>query len=245
MLEKLKLSNNLGMIRFDNVTKLFGHSNALTDFTVEIPSGDFVFLIGPSGAGKTTLLRLILRDLLPTSGSIHVHDIEVNKLPKSRIHLLRRTVGMVFQDFKLLMDRTVYENAAIGLEILGKSRFEVDKRIHDVLHLVGLYDKAHLFPAQLSGGEMQRASIARAIAPGPKVLLADEPTGNLDPKTTWEIIQILEEINKLGTTIIMATHNSSVVNDLQKRTILIDNGLIMSDEVKGRYKVSSRKKEQS
>jgi cell division transport system ATP-binding protein len=232
------------MIRFDKVTKLFGRSNALTDLTVEIPSGDFVFLIGPSGAGKTTLLRLILRDLLPTSGSIHVHDIEVNKLSKNKIHLLRRTVGMVFQDFKLLMDRTVYENAAIGLEILGKSKTEVDKRIRDVLHLVGLSDKAHLFPAQLSGGEMQRASIARAIAPGPKVLLADEPTGNLDPKTTWEIIQILEEINKLGTTIIMATHNSSVVNDLQKRTILIENGLIVSDEIKGRYKVSSRKKEQ-
>jgi len=231
------------MIRFDHVAKQYsGHVYALSDITVEIPDGEFVFLIGPSGAGKTTLLRLLIRDLLPTAGSIHVDDLEVNKLPGSRIHELRRKVGTVFQDFKLLTDRTVYENVALGLEILGKQEKEIHTRVGDVLELVGLSRKKNSFPAQLSAGEMQRTGIARAIVGGPSILLADEPTGNLDPDTAWEILDILGEIHKIGTTVIMATHNAGIVNDLKKRTISLHEGKIESDEAKGRYHIGKSKK---
>lgn len=231
------------MIRLEHVSKRFsGQSSALSDITVEIKDGEFVFLIGPSGAGKTTLLRLLLRDILPTEGKVLVDDWEVTSLPKSKIHLLRRMAGMVFQDFKLLSDRTVYENVALGLEILGKSQKEIVRRVADVLALVRLEDKQHLFPLQLSAGEMQRTSIARAIAGAPKILLADEPTGNLDPQTAWEILTILQEINKIGTTVVMATHNAGIVNDLKKRTITLHNGVVVSDEKKGHYPVVSKSK---
>ena len=227
------------MIQFDHVSKEFGASSvALSDITVEIRDGEFVFLIGASGAGKSTFLRLILRDLLPTSGIIIVDDWDITKLPQSKIHLLRRKVGMVFQDFKLLIDRTIYENVALGLEILGKSKEETD-----VLELVGLSNKKNSFPLQLSAGEMQRVSIARAIVGGPKILLADEPTGNLDPDTSWDIMQILREIHSLGTTVIVATHNAAFVNEMKKRTITIKNGEITSDEEKGRYHQTERGKE--
>src|SRR5437868_5551900 len=186
------------MIRFDHVVKQYTGHNALSDITVEIPDGEFVFLIGPSGAGKTTLLRLLIRDLTLTSGNIHVDDWHVNKLPSSKVHLLRRKIGTVFQDFKLLSDRTVFENVALGLEILGKNQKEIDTRVADVLELVGLSKKKNSFPQQLSAGEMQRTGIARAIVGGPSILLADEPTGNLDPETSWEILDILHEINKIG-----------------------------------------------
>jgi cell division transport system ATP-binding protein len=231
------------MIRFDQVYKEYpGRKNALDNISAEIKDGEFLFLIGPSGAGKTTMLRMLLRDTMPTQGSVHVDDWQVNKLPKNKIHLLRRKIGMIFQDFKLLHDRTVFENVAIGLEIAGKKRHDINKDVSDILELVGLGDKRHLFPVQLSAGEMQRTSIARAIIGGPKILLADEPTGNLDPKTAWEILDILEEINKIGTTIIMATHNVSVVNDLKKRTITIKDGKIVSDEVKGKYHLTQHDK---
>ncbi len=232
------------MIRFDHVVKQYtGHVYALSDITVEIPDGEFVFLIGPSGAGKTTFLRLLIRDLLPSSGNIHVDDWHVNKLPSSKIHLLRRKIGTIFQDFKLLADRTVFENVALGLEILGKNQKEIDSRVGDVLDLVGLTSKKHSFPQQLSAGEMQRTGIARAIVGGPSVLLADEPTGNLDPETSWEILDILHEINKIGTTIIMATHNATIVNDLKKRTLTIHDGKIANDEARGRYHLPTRTKE--
>lgn len=231
------------MIRFVNVTKLYGrHTTALSDFTVDIPDGEFVFLIGPSGAGKTTFLRLLIRDIVPSSGTIHVDDLDVSKLPGSQIHTLRRKIGTVFQDFKLLMDRTVYENVALGLEILGKGDHEIHTRVTDVLELVGLADKKNSFPLQLSAGEMQRTGIARAIVGGPTILLADEPTGNLDPETANEILDILEEINKIGTTVIMATHNAAIVNDLKKRTIALHEGKLVSDEVKGRYHITARTK---
>jgi cell division transport system ATP-binding protein len=231
------------MIQFDHVSKEFGAgSKALSDITVEIKDGEFVFLIGKSGVGKSTFLRLILRDVLPTSGRVIVDDWDVTKLPQSKIHLLRRKVGMVFQDFKLLIDRTIFENIALGLEILGKSKEETEKGVSEVLELVDLSHKKNSFPLQLSAGELQRVSIARAIVGGPKILLADEPTGNLDPDTSWDIMQILEEIHSLGTTVIVATHNEAFVNTMKKRTITIKNGEIGTDEEKGRYHPSDRNK---
>lgn len=230
------------MIKFDHISKLYSQdAHALDDVTAEIQDGEFVFLIGPSGAGKTTLLRLLLRDLVPTSGKIYVDDWELSSMPKNNIHLLRRKIGMVFQDFKLLTDRTVFENVAIGLEILGKKKHELEKGVGDILELVSLSKKRNLFPLQLSAGELQRVSIARALVAGPKILLADEPTGNLDPKTAWEILDILKEVNNIGTTIIMATHNVGIVNEMKKRTIALKHGKIVSDEEKGRYHVIEHK----
>lgn len=227
------------MIRFDNVSKTYpGGANALSNISVAIADGSFVFLIGPSGAGKTTLLRLIIRDMLPTKGKVHVDDWEVSKLPKSKIHELRRKVGMVFQDFKILPDRTVFENVALGLEILGKKEAEIQKDVAGILGLVGLGDKALRFPQELSSGELQRTSIARAIAGGPKILLADEPTGNLDPVISMEILDILGEVNKIGTTVVMATHNADIVNHFKKRTIMMEEGSIVSDEEKGQYRIA-------
>jgi len=224
------------MIRFTDVYKTYpGGHNALSNISVEIGNGSFVFLIGPSGAGKTTLLRLVIRDMLPTKGNVFVDDWEVNKLPKAKIHHLRRKVGMIFQDFKVLSDRTVFENVSLGLEILGKKEKDIQKDVSAVLELVGLANKANRFPQELSAGELQRTSIARAIAGGPKILLADEPTGNLDPVTAREILDILQEVNKIGTTIIMATHNVDVVNHFKKRTIAMESGFIVSDEAKGHY----------
>jgi len=224
------------MIRFTDVYKTYpGGANALSNISVEIADGAFVFLIGPSGAGKTTLLRLVIRDMLPTKGKVFVDDWEVSKLPKAQIHHLRRKVGMVFQDFKILSDRTVFENVSLGLEILGKKETDIQKDVSAVLELVGLANKANRFPQELSAGELQRTSIARAIAGGPKILLADEPTGNLDPVTAREILDILQEVNKIGTTIIMATHNVDVVNHFKKRTIAMESGSIVSDEEKGHY----------
>lgn len=229
------------MIRIDHVSKRFsGHTAALSDVNVEITDGEFVFLIGSSGAGKTTLLRLLIHDIIPTHGSIFVDSYNVTKIEKSHIPLLRRKIGMVFQDFKLLFDRTVFENVAIGLDILGKTLPDITTRVAEVLDLVGVADKRNVFPQQLSAGELQRVSIARAIAGGPKILLADEPTGNLDPQTSWDILEILQEINRVGTTVVMATHNASIVDDLKKRTILMDKGFILSDEEKGHYKIHNK-----
>jgi len=231
------------MIQFDHVSKEFGPTSiALTDIAVEIKDGEFIFLIGKSGAGKSTILRLILRDIIPTAGRVIVDDWDVTKLPQSKIHLLRRKVGMVFQDFKLLMDRTIYENVALGLEILGKSKEETEKGVSEVLELVGLSHKRNSFPLQLAAGELQRVGIARAIVGGPKILLADEPTGNLDPDTSWDIMQILEEIHALGTTVIVATHNEAFVNTMKKRTITLKDGNIITDEEKGKYHQTERGK---
>lgn len=229
------------MIRFHDVSKTYpGRENALSNVTVEIPNGDFVFLIGPSGAGKTTFLRLIIREILPTQGKVYVDDWDLTKLPRGKVHQLRRKVGMVFQDFKILTDRTVFENVALGLEILGKKANELEKDVHDVLGLVGLSSKYKHFPQQLSVGELQRTSIARAVVGGPNFLLADEPTGNLDPRTAWEILDVLQEINKIGTTVIMATHNADIVNHLKRRTIMLEAGSLTSDEAKGKYQVVRR-----
>ena len=224
-------------ISFDQVTKTYGDkTQALTDTSFKVESGEFVFLAGPSGAGKTTILRLLIHDLVPTNGTILLDKLNIATLLKAKIPELRRQVAMVFQDFKVLFDRTVGENVAIALEILGKPPNEITKKVKEVLQLVDLTDKINQFPVQLSAGELQRIAIARSIVGGPKVLLADEPTGNLDPTTSWEILKILREINKLGTTVIMATHNVDIVNSMRKRVISMKKGKIIKDEKSGKYR---------
>lgn len=231
------------MIEFFGVSKLYpGNSSGIVDISVKIPDGEFVFLIGPSGSGKTTFLRLLIRDLLPTKGTIVVDEVSVESLKANSLHMLRRKIGIVFQDFKLLTDRTVYENVALVSEILGKPHAEIEHGVMNVLHLVGLSDKRNHFPVQLSAGEMQRAAIARAIVGGPKIVLADEPTGNLDPQTAAGIWEILEEIHKLGTTVIIATHNQDAVNKMKKRTLTLEHGILISDETKGKYHIPKHDK---
>ncbi|OGG26617.1 cell division ATP-binding protein FtsE [Candidatus Gottesmanbacteria bacterium RIFCSPLOWO2_01_FULL_39_12b] len=224
------------MILFENVAKKFpSHQIALNDINIKFEDGEFVFLVGSSGAGKTTMLRLIIREILPSQGSIYVNEWQVNKLKSSQLPYLRRKVGFVFQDFKLLNDRTVTENIAVSLEILGKSKKETTSRILEVLNVVHLSDRGDYFPGQLSLGEQQRVAIGRAIAGDCEVLLADEPTGNLDPKTSWEILKILNSINKNGTTVLMATHNVDIVNSMKKRVVRLAEGKIIHDEKKSKY----------
>jgi cell division transport system ATP-binding protein len=215
------------MVKFENVNKIFPNKHqalAHIDFSVE--TGEFIFLVGPSGAGKTTLLRLLFREVLPTSGSIWVDDIDVTKLKDAEIPFLRRKIGFVFQDFKILPSRTVAENIAITLEILGKDPNEMEESVLSILDTVGLKDKAEYFPSQLSLGELQRVSIGRALVGEADIILADEPTGNLDPKTSWDIIKLLSKINKMGKTIIMATHNIDMVNSMKKRVLTVIGGKI-------------------
>lgn len=224
------------MIHFNNVSKYYpGKIPGLVDVSVEIPAGEFVFLIGPSGSGKTTFLRLLIRDLLPSGGVITVDSGDIGKIPSGDLFHLRRKIGIVFQDFKLLLDRTVFENVAMVPEILGKPERDIDRSVMNVLELVGLGDKRNLFPLQLSAGEMQRAAIARAIVGGPKILLADEPTGNLDPETAWGIMEILHEVNSLGTTVVIASHNADIVNKMHKRTLTLQHGHVLRDEARGKY----------
>lgn len=224
------------MVRFENVNKKFSpRMSALTDINFEIDSGEFVFITGPSGAGKTTILRLIIRDLLPTSGKILLDSWELSKLKNRDISKLRQKVTMVFQDFRLLTDRTVFENVAIALEIRGVSGKEIESKVKNVLELTSLSNQANLFPAQLAGGELQRTCLARALVGKPDIILADEPTGNLDPATGWEILKLLTQINKMGTTVVMATHNVDIVNSLGKRVITLNSGRIIKDEKEGKY----------
>lgn len=224
------------MILFSNVSKKYPENVlALENVNFKVEDGEFVFLVGPSGAGKTTILRLLIRDLLPTHGSILLDDLEVNKLKDSQLPYLRRKSGFVFQDFKLLNDRTVAENIAVSLEILGKPKDTIDHRIKEILQIINLTGRADYFPRQLSFGERQRVAIGRAIAGEAKILLADEPTGNLDPKTSWEILKIIDRINKTKTTVIMATHNVDIVNSMKKRVISLSCGKIVKDEKKSRY----------
>ena len=223
------------MILFDSVSKKFGSSFALDDISMEIKQGEFVFIVGPSGAGKSTLLRILTREVMPTSGKITVGGIDITKLKDKDIPSLRRKVGVVFQDFKLLDDRTVFENVALTLEVLGKSNEEIEKLVEHILKLVEIWGKRNLFPKQLSGGEAQRTAIARAVVGKPDVLLADEPTGDLDPKTAWGVIQLLNEISSWGTTIVMATHNQEIVNTLKRRVIVLKDGKKVKDTKEGKY----------
>lgn len=224
------------MIKMKDVVKVYDNGiTALNGIDIHIEQGEFVYVVGPSGAGKSTFIKMMYREEVPTSGDIRVADYDVPHLRNSEIPYLRRQIGVVFQDFKLLPNLTVYENIAYAMEVLEKSPKQIKNRVMEVLRLVGLKQKARMKPAELSGGEQQRVSIARAIANMPRVLIADEPTGNLDPDTSWEIMDILEEINAQGTTVIMATHNKAIVNQMRHRVIVIENGRISRDEEKGGY----------
>lgn len=219
------------MIKLEKVSKKFGlGSIALSDINLSVDKGEFVFLVGPTGSGKTTIFRLIIRELLPSEGSIVIDEWDIINLPKQKIPHLRKKIGVVFQDLKLLTDRTVAENVALPLEVIGIKPEEAEKRVEEVLGSVGILPHKDKFPVQLSGGELQRAAIARALVLSPDILLADEPTGNLDEDTSLEIAKILSDINEKGTTVIMATHDSEIVKKLSKRVVTLDKGRITRDE---------------
>ncbi|MCL5785009.1 MAG: cell division ATP-binding protein FtsE [Patescibacteria group bacterium] len=226
------------MISFQKISKKFGTNIiALEDINLDIKKGEFVFLVGPSGAGKSTLLRLLSRECLPTNGKVLVDEIDVSKLKSSQIPLYRRKIGFVFQDFKLLEDRTVWENVALALQVRGTAEKEINTNVERTLKLFEIWERRHLFPRQLSGGEAQRTAIARAIIGKPEVLLADEPTGDLDPQTAWAVLQLLDEINSWGTTIIMATHNKEIVDTQKRRVISLKGGHITKDKNEGKYEL--------
>jgi len=210
-------------------------SHALRGVSVLIERNEFVYLVGPSGAGKSTFMKLIYREEVPTKGQISVNGFNIGKLKPRKIPYIRRNIGVVFQDFRLLPKMTVYENVAFAMEVIEAPRKHIRRRTMEVLELVGLKSKANSLPAQLSGGEQQRVAIARAIVNNPAVIVADEPTGNLDPETSWGIMNLLEEINFRGATIVMATHNKEIVNTFRKRVIAIENGVIVRDEPRGEY----------
>ncbi|WP_163654990.1 cell division ATP-binding protein FtsE [Listeria sp. PSOL-1] len=224
------------MILMEDVYKKYRNGiTAANGLNTKIEQGEFVYVVGPSGAGKSTFIKMIYREEHATKGNIEVDGFDLVHMKNREVPFLRRDVGVVFQDFKLLQSKTVYENIAYAMEVVEKDPAEIKARVMEVLDLVNLKHKVRMLPDELSGGEQQRISIARSIANTPKVLIADEPTGNLDPDTSWEIMNILEEINSRGTTIVMATHNSSIVNTLKHRVIAIENGRIVRDEQQGEY----------
>lgn len=224
------------MIQLTNVTKQYPNGiKALDNITLRIEQGEFVYLVGPSGSGKSTFMKLLYREEIPTKGRVQVGKYQMPKLKDKEVPFLRRYVGVVFQDFKLLPKLTVYENVAYAMEVTGKRSKEIKKRVNEVLEQVGLRTKINQLPEELSGGEQQRVAIARAIVNKPAILIADEPTGNLDPETALGILKLLEEINNLGTTVIMGTHNESFVNDYRHRVLELNRGKLVRDDYKGEY----------
>jgi len=224
------------MIRLEDVTKVYeGGTVAVRDVSLDIPKGEFVFLVGPSGSGKSTLIRLMLREEGVTRGTIYVAGKDITALPAWKVPFLRRSIGTVFQDFKLLPNKTVFENVAFALEVLGRPRSVIGPQVEQVLELVGLSDKSERYPRQLSGGEQQRVSIARAFVNRPPIMLCDEPTGNLDPATSVGIMKLLDRINRTGTTVVMATHDRSIVDTMRRRVIELDRGVIVRDQARGVY----------
>lgn len=224
------------MIILSNVSKVYENgSTALNNISFFVERGEFVFIVGPSGAGKSTLIKLLMHEEVATSGEVIINSVSVNSLKRSEIPFLRREMGVVFQDFRLLPKKTVYENVAFAMEIVGASSREIRRQVPNVLSMVGLSHKAKAYPSQLSGGEQQRVALARALANNPAFLIADEPTGNLNPKTAYEIVELLDEINKRGTTVIMATHAKDIVDSMKKRVIAIEDGVIVRDEARGVY----------
>lgn len=227
------------MIRFENVTKLYDNNTGLADVSMDIQRGEFVFLVGPSGAGKTTLIKLMLKEINADSGSIFVNDTDVTTLTRKEIPAYRRELGIVFQDFRLLENKTVFENVAFAMEIMHHSREEIENRVPQALKLMGIEGCSERYPGGLSAGEQQRAAIARAIINKPKVLICDEPTGNLDPDTAFDIMRLLSVINSTGTTILMVTHARDIVDRMSKRVITLENGRITGDHI-GSYDIGSR-----
>ena len=224
------------MIKFKNISKMYDNNvKALSDVNIEIESGEFVFLVGPSGAGKSTFIKMLLKEIEPTTGDIIVGNTKVGNLTRKQVPYYRRKIGMVFQDFRLIPNLNVYENVAFAMKVVEASSKEIRRRVPMVLSLVGLSHKYKMFPNELSGGEQQRVSLARAIVNNPSVLIADEPTGNLDPETAKEIMDLLDDINKAGTTILMATHAKDIVDNMKKRVIAIESGEIVRDEKRGMY----------
>lgn len=224
------------MIEMHDVWKTYDNgTTALQEIDITIGRGEFVYVVGPSGAGKSTFIKLMYREVKPTKGDIVVNGLRFSKMKRKQISLLRRNVGVVFQDYRLLESMTVYENIAFAMEVLERPKREIRKRVKEVLYMVGLKDRHDHFPDELSGGEQQRVAIARAIVNNPAIIIADEPTGNLDPETSYEIMKILDQINLQGTTVVMATHDKDIVNRIKKRVIAVENGRIVRDEVKGAY----------
>jgi cell division transport system ATP-binding protein len=224
------------MIQLRNVSKIYPNgARALVDVNLKIGKGEFVFLVGPSGAGKSTLIKLLYRDEIPTRGQVQINSKNLVRMKEREVPYLRRSIGVIFQDFKLLPNKTVQENVAFALEVIGVAKKEVRTRTRNMLELVGLAGKENAFPNELSGGEQQRVCVARAIINNPALLVADEPTGNLDPETAWGIMDLLFNINKRGTTIVMATHARAIVDKMQKRVIAIENGRVARDEEMGVY----------
>jgi cell division transport system ATP-binding protein len=223
------------MIEMKNITKYYGKTRVLEDINLTIEPGEFVSLVGQSGVGKSTLIKLLTREELPSSGAIYIAGRSISELPHRELPIYRRKIGVIFQDFRLLPQKTVAENIAYALEVCGASNDDIKHRVPKILNLVGLEKRIHNYPHELSGGEQQRVAIARALIHSPKILIADEPTGNLDPVNTWEIIDLLYRINQLGTIIVLATHNKSVVDRLKRRVIELRNGRVSRDEERGSY----------
>ncbi|MDI3298903.1 MAG: cell division ATP-binding protein FtsE [Bacillota bacterium] len=224
------------MIEMSGVSKVYPNRVvALHDINLHVEKGEFVFLVGPSGAGKSTMIKLLYREEVPTTGEIVVAGYRLRTLKRSQVPFLRRRIGVVFQDFRLLPDRSVFDNVAFALVVTEASRREIQRKVPAVLELVGLRHRARDYPRQLSGGEQQRVALARAMVNSPPILIADEPTGNLDPATAWGLMELLQEINQGGTTVLMATHAENIVNAMNKRVVQLSNGTIVRDEVAGRY----------
>lgn len=231
----------MSLVQFNNVSKIYGKDiMAVDNVSFQVEEGEFVFLIGPSGSGKTTVIKMLIRDEKPSVGKIYFKDKDITKINRKHVYRLRREVGVIFQDYKLVPERTVFENVAFAMEAAGKGDKEINETVPYVLDIVGLSHRMESFPKQLSGGEQQRVAIARAIANSPKILIADEPTGNLDPASAWDIVQILTKINNWGTTIIMSTHGTDIVNSLNKRVIQMEGGKIVRDDNKGQYELTNK-----
>lgn len=226
------------IIAMDHVSKQYSTGvEALSDVSICIHKGEFVFVVGKSGSGKSTFIKLLLKELNPTEGRIFVDGRQVTNLKRKQVSLYRRKIGVVFQDFRLLKNKTVFENVAFAQEIIGMTKRDIARNVPIMLEMVGLKGKEKMYPHELSGGEQQRVAIARALINQPTILLADEPTGNLDPKTAWDIMMLLEEVNKMGTTVVVVTHNNDVVDVMQKRVINLEDGVLVRDEKKGGYQV--------
>ncbi len=230
------MSENIPIIRLENISKSYQEGvDAIDNLSLEVDKGEFVFVVGPSGSGKSTLIKLLLKEIEPTGGQIFMRGKSIASLRRRQISKYRREIGVVFQNFKLLNDRNVFENVALAQRVIGVSKWNMNRNVASILSLVGLTEKILANPSELSGGEQQRVALARALVNRPSILLADEPTGNLDPKNARAMMELLDDVNKLGTTVIVVTHNPDVVDEMKKRVIVMQNGKVLSDKVKGGY----------